>query len=135
MLTKVLVIDDDIEMTELLKIVLSPKQFEVIGANSGIDGVHTAREWVPDVVILDLMMLGMDGWKVCKEIRQFSKVPILVLSALSKPDLVAKALDAGADDYLVKPSPSSVLIAHIRNLTRRARAERDAVKSKLNCQT
>jgi two-component system response regulator ResD len=73
----------------------------------------------PDVIILDLMMPGMDGWQVCSQIRTFSSVPILILSALHSPGLVASALDAGADDYLVKPVPSGVLIAHLNKLTRR----------------
>jgi DNA-binding response OmpR family regulator len=66
-----------------------------------------------------LMMPGMDGWQVCNQIRSFSKVPILVFSALDSPGMVASALDAGADDYLVKPVPSGVLIAHLNKLTRR----------------
>jgi DNA-binding response OmpR family regulator len=65
------------------------------------------------------MMPGMNGWQVCSEVRRFSSVPILILSALDNPGHVASALDAGADDYLVKPVPSGVLVAHINNLTRR----------------
>jgi len=80
----------------------------------------------PDVIILDLFMPGLDGWQVCKSIREYSQVPILVLSAINKPGTVAKALDEGADDYLIKPVPSGVLVAHLNNLIRRARAERDA---------
>ncbi len=65
------------------------------------------------------MMPGMDGWQVCSEVRKFSSVPIVIFSALDNPGLVASALDAGADDYLVKPVPSGVLIAHLNKLTRR----------------
>ena len=63
----------------------------------------------------------MSGWQVSKAVREFSKVPILILSALDSPGLVAAALDAGADDYLIKPVPSNVLVAHINNLVRRNR--------------
>jgi DNA-binding response OmpR family regulator len=77
------------------------------------------RKESPDVIILDLMMPGMDGWQVCKQIRSFSTVPIVVFSALDSPGIVASALDAGADDYLVKPVPSGVLISHLNTLTRR----------------
>ncbi len=67
------------------------------------------------------MMPDMNGWQVCKAVSEFSKVPILILSALDSPGLVAAALDSGADDYLIKPVPSSVLVAHINNLVRRTR--------------
>jgi DNA-binding response OmpR family regulator len=77
------------------------------------------RENIPDVIILDLMMAGMDGWAVCREVRKFSKVPILVLSALNSSSVIASSLDAGADDYLVKPVPTTVLLAHIKNLIKR----------------
>jgi DNA-binding response OmpR family regulator len=131
-LTKVLVIDDDDAMTEMLRLVLEPNAFEVFEAHSGKEGIDATHQLKPEVIILDLLMPGMDGWEVCKAIRSFSRVPILVLSAISKPGMVAKALDEGADDYLLKPMPSSVLIAHLNRLTRRARAEKEANNSKLD---
>ena len=85
----------------------------------GEEGLNLAGEVSPDIVLLDLMMPKMDGWQVTENIRKFSSVPILILSVLDNPGLVAKALDKGADDYLVKPVPSGILIAHINNLTRR----------------
>ncbi len=120
---KILVIDDDPEMTELLKLLLRPTQSEVITANSGMDGVELARHEHPDMIILDLMMAEMDGFQVCEVIRKFCDCPIMILSALDNPAVVAKALDAGADDYLVKPVPSVVLIAHINTLFRRSHAQ------------
>ena len=114
MQTKVLVIDDDKEMTDMLKVILEPNTFDVVAANSSVLGIDLVRQVKPDVVVLDLLMPDMDGWQVCKEIRKFSQVPILVLSAVSKPGMVARALDEGADDYLLKPMPSSMLIAHIK---------------------
>jgi two-component system KDP operon response regulator KdpE len=125
-LTRVLVVDDDTEMTELLKIILGPQNFELFAANSGSEGIEFARKLNPDVIILDLSLPDMDGWLVCTEIRKFSPVPILVLSAISKPGMVAQALDAGADDYMLKPMTSGVLIAHLNRLARRARAEQEA---------
>jgi two-component system KDP operon response regulator KdpE len=116
---KVLTIDDDPAMTDLLSLLLKTNKLEAITANNGQDGIELVKNAHPDLVLLDMMMPEMDGWEVCKEIRKFSTVPIIVLSALNNPGLVANALDAGADDYLVKPVPSSVLLAHIRNLTRR----------------
>ena len=118
---KVLAIDDDPAMTELLILLLRTRGFEVFTANSGEDGIKKVRELNPDVLILDLMMSGVDGWEVCSKVRKFSTTPILILSALDAPGMVASALDAGADDYLIKPVPSNVLIAHLHNLARRAR--------------
>ena len=126
MRTRVLVVDDDIEMTDLLKIILEPNSFEVFAANSGADGIQLAEQISPDVMILDLHMPEMDGWEVCHEIRQFSQVPILILSAISKPGMAARALDEGADDFLLKPMTSSVLVALLKKLARRARAEQEA---------
>ena len=116
---KILAIDDDPAMTDLLTLLLKTHGFSVLTANTGEEGVAISRKETPDVIILDLMMPGMDGWQVCNQIRTFSKVPILVFSALDSPGMVASALDAGADDYLVKPVPSGVLIAHLNKLTRR----------------
>ncbi len=119
MTLKVLAIDDDPAMTDLLSLLLKTHGYYVLTANTGELGVSLSRKETPDVIIIDLMMPGMDGWQVCNQIRMFSKVPILVFSALDSPGMVTSALDAGADDYLVKPVPSGVLIAHLNKLTRR----------------
>ena len=117
---KVLVIDDDPDMTELIRLILNPALYEVLTAYSGVDGLAVTREAAPDVIILDMIMPEMEGWEVCKNVRLFSKVPILILSALDNPGKVAQALDAGADDFLIKPVTSGVLIAHLKNLYRRS---------------
>jgi DNA-binding response OmpR family regulator len=119
MTKKVLAIDDDSAMTELLTLLLRTHGFTILTANTGEDGVAMTRKDAPDVIILDLMMPGMDGWEVCSEIRTFSNVPILIFSALDSPGLIASALDAGADDYLIKPVPSGTLVAHLNKLIRR----------------
>jgi two-component system KDP operon response regulator KdpE len=119
---KILVIDDDPAMTDLLKLILVSTSAEVITANSGVEGLKKVRDFTPSVVILDLMMPDMDGWQITTEIRTFSSVPIMILSVIDNPGLVARALDAGADDYLIKPAPRNILIAHINNLTRRCSA-------------
>lgn len=130
--TRVLVIDDDDAMTDMIKHILEPNAFDVMVANSGPEGISKSRQLNPDVVILDLLMPDMDGWQVCKAIREFSQMPILVISAISKPGMVARALDEGADDYLLKPVTSNVLVANVRRLARRARAEREANDADLN---
>lgn len=117
--TKLLVIDDDAAVTELLALLLKSHGYDVSAVNNGPDGIIILREKKIDLVILDLMMPDMDGWDVCRKVRGFSNVPIIVLSALNDPSMIASILDTGADDYLVKPTPSSVLIAHIKQLVRR----------------
>jgi two-component system, OmpR family, response regulator MtrA len=123
MALKILTIDDDPAMTELLSLLLRSHGMEVVACNDGERGIQLARTESPDLILLDMMMPGTDGWKVCRTIRAFSKVPIAILSALDESLVISSALDAGADDYLVKPIPSGVLIAHINNLTRRALVE------------
>jgi DNA-binding response OmpR family regulator len=124
-LTKVLVIDDDIFVTDMLKDVLSREDFEVFVTNSGAAGVNAAQQIEPEVIVLDLMMPGLNGWQACRAIRAFSQAPILVLSAVVDHDLVMQALDEGADDYLVKPVSTSVLASRLRRLTQQARLTRN----------
>jgi DNA-binding response OmpR family regulator len=119
-LTRVLIIDDDINMTGVLEVVLRDAGYEVLSSNSGIRGVELVQPNEPDVIILDLIMPEMDGWATCREIRAISQVPILILSVIDKPELIARALDEGADDYLVKPVPLNVLVARLKTLARRA---------------
>jgi len=128
---KVLTIDDDPSMTDLLTLLLKTHGLDAYIANSGEEGLQMIHKVSPDVVILDLMMSGMDGWQVCRQVRSFSVVPILILSALDSPGLVARALDGGADDYLVKPVSSGVLVAHLNTLVRRAVTERN-IKERLS---
>src|SRR5690606_19205204 len=84
-LIKILVIDDDIGMTELLSLLLAPASSEIITANNGQDGIEFAKTMSPDIIILDLMMPEMNGWSVCQHIRAFSDVPILILSSMDAP--------------------------------------------------
>src|SRR6266542_4021822 len=119
MTIKLLVIDDDTAVTDLLSLLLRSQGFEVFATNNSTEGLNIVRETQPNLVILDLMMPEMDGWEICKAVRQFSQVPIIVLSALNDPSMIASVLDAGADDYLTKPTPSRVLIAHINRLVHR----------------
>jgi DNA-binding response OmpR family regulator len=127
MLTKVLVIDDDPDMTDLLSLLLKTRGFDVISCNNGEEGVQKARNDPPRVIILDLMMNGMDGWQVCAAIRKFSKVPILILTALDNPGTVVSALDAGADDFLTKPVSSGLLVSRLKTLTRRTQEKESGI--------
>ncbi|MFH1524189.1 MAG: response regulator [Chloroflexota bacterium] len=119
---RILVIDSDPATTELRGQLLKKHNFDIFMANNSEEGVRLVREIFPDVVVLDLVGPEADDWQICKEIRSFSRVPILILSTLNSPGMAASALDAGADDFLVKPVPSSVLIAHLNTFTRRVRS-------------
>ena len=107
----VLAIDDDYAITELLSIIFQSHGFDVLTANNSEEGLRIIAEKSPDAITLDLMMPDLDGLEMCKRIRSISEIPILVLSAVNDPAMVASVLDAGVDDFIVKPVPSAVLIA------------------------
>jgi DNA-binding response OmpR family regulator len=118
---KILVIDDDAGMTDMLSMLLASASPEIIVANSGKAGIELARQHSPDIILLDLMMPEMNGWTVCQAVRKFSEAPILILTSIDSSGVIAEAFDAGADDYLVKPVSGGILIAHINNLLRRSK--------------
>jgi len=120
MAISVLLVDDDPDFSIMLRTLLQGQDFQVHSVLSGERAVEMCRTMALDVVILDLLMPGMDGWEVCQQIRKFSDIPILILSALGAPANVARALDAGADDYLIKPVHASVLSSRLRALVRRS---------------
>lgn len=135
MTTKILVIDDDTAVTDLLSVLLRSQGFDVTATNSSSDGLGYVRDSEPDLIILDLMMPEIDGWEVCRSVRTFSQVPIIVLSALNDPSMVASVLDAGADDYLTKPTPSRVLVAHINRLLKRNETSKHEISAANNLLT
>jgi DNA-binding response OmpR family regulator len=125
---RVLVIDDDPAMTELLKIQLQSEEVIVESAASGEEGLLLIKKSNPDIIILDLLMPELDGWQTCKKIRAICQVPILILSAINNPALIATALDSGADDYLVKPVSTNILNAYLQKLSRRSRLNSDCYR-------
>ena len=121
---RILIIEDEERILQFLRRGLTYEGYAVDTAFNGLDGLAIAREYPPDLVVLDWMLPGMDGLEVCRRLRSASKVPILMLTAKdSVPDRV-DGLDAGADDYLVKPFEFEELLARIRALLRRAKPER-----------
>ncbi len=128
---RILVIDDDPVLTELLRLILRSGSLDVSIANTGADGVKSTREQSPDLIILDTMLPDMDGTQVCREVRQFSSVPILILSGLDTPGATVKALKSGADDYLAKPVARNFLLDRIGKLLERPRQEVVPIKSSL----
>ncbi|HSB65232.1 MAG TPA: response regulator transcription factor [Anaerolineales bacterium] len=117
--TKLLVFDQDTLGENFLKQMLKPDGFEIIKVSSNTDGLLASRSLKPDVIVINLMQPPANGWKICRKLREFSQVPILVLAAVSDPHIIALWLDAGADDYLTKPFSTEVLVAHLQKLTRR----------------
>jgi DNA-binding response OmpR family regulator len=118
-MTTVLIIDDDGRLTGPMRFQLEAQGFAVLVAGDGPSGLRAAHADRPDVVLLDIMLPGMDGWQVCQEIRSFSQVPIIMLSALGMEVDRIRGLELGADDYLTKPFAFQELLAHIRSILRR----------------
>jgi two-component system KDP operon response regulator KdpE len=115
----ILVVDDDNGLRELIRINLEHEGYNVIQAANGVQCVQAVREQRPDMVILDVMMPEMDGVEACGKVREFSQIPILMLTAKVQSEDVITGLDRGADDYLLKPFNMDELSARIRALLRR----------------
>ena len=115
----ILVVDDDHGLRELIRINLEHEGYGVIQAANGVQCLTSVRELRPDMVILDVMMPEMDGLEACGKVREFSQVPILMLTAKVQSEDVITGLDKGADDYLLKPFNMDELSARIRALLRR----------------
>jgi two-component system KDP operon response regulator KdpE len=116
---RILVIDDDPELRELIKIQLETRQYHVIVAATGREGLRKAYQAHPDLILLDIMMPEMDGWDVCGRLRELSGVPIIMLTACTRHEDIVKGLQIGADDYLTKPFSGKELEARIKAVLRR----------------
>jgi DNA-binding response OmpR family regulator len=116
---KVLVIDDDENIRELIKVCLTKEDFEITTAQSGNDGIAMFKIFKPDLVLLDIMMPDKDGLAVCREIREISSVPIIMLTAKSEEFDKVLGLELGADDYIVKPFGVKEIGARIKAILRR----------------
>lgn len=121
---RILIIEDDPAILKMLQRGLSIEGYTIEIATDGNSGLAEAREYKPDLVVLDWMLPGMDGLEVCNRLRLGSKVPILMLTAKDTVQDRIQGLDAGADDYMVKPFNLDELIARVRALLRRTQPER-----------
>ena len=119
MTATVLLIEDDFVLSETLRLMLSKKGFTVEVAGDAITGLQKAYANKPDVILLDIMLPGMDGWQACARFREMSNVPIIMLTAVGSDENIVKGLDMGADDYIIKPVTAEELTARIRALLRR----------------
>lgn len=130
---KILVIDDDPSALELIKALLTPLNYYVLPASSGQEGLDIMKHIDPDLVLLDLLMPGMDGWQVCSEIRNFSSIPIIIISVIDSSEVITGILNNGADGYLTKPFSTRRLTSLIDNLIRRSNTEKIAQLNHLSC--
>jgi len=117
----VLVVDDDGDIRSLLRRLLERAAFDVVEASSGVEALRAFNALSPDLVVLDISMPGMDGWRTLDRIRDVSPVPVLMLTARTAELEKVRALRAGADDYLTKPFGRQEVLARVEALLRRAR--------------
>lgn len=117
---KILIIDDEEATVQLLSMLLEKRGFETIKAYSPDEGLRQAYRHQPDLVLLDIMMPDMDGWEICKRMRDMSDVPIIFLTARSDVKDIVRGLEMGADDYVTKPYDNDELIARVRAHLRRS---------------
>lgn len=116
----VLVVDDDLEMLRLLRLILQSGGYDVLEAADGRAALRAAYQSQPDAVILDIMMAGMDGFEVCQRLREMSDVPIVFLTAKSGLDDLVRGFSFGGDDYIVKPFKAAELLSRLDAVLRRA---------------
>lgn len=122
MKSKILIVEDEARIRNFLQKGLSLEGYDVEVASDGQAGLHRAQDFNPDLVLLDVMLPGIDGLEVCRRLRETSNVPVLMLTAKEAVEDRVAGLDAGADDYLVKPFALDELQARVRALLRRAPA-------------
>src|SRR6202022_4310647 len=125
---KVLVVDDEVHIVELARLYLTREGYEVDGVGDGTQAMARFGQLKPDLVILDIMLPGIDGLTICKEIRKLSQVPIIMLTARDEVTDKVVGLEVGADDYLTKPFHPQELVARAKALLRRAHIEPDQPK-------
>lgn len=127
-----MVIDNDPSTSAIFERLLQSHDYNVLTSNSSRESLEVVQRVMLDLIILDLLMPEMDGWELCKAIREMTRTPILIISAIESPEIITKTLDLGADDYLVKPISSTTLLAHVKNLVRRHKTEELALPENNN---
>lgn len=119
-MSKILVVDDEANIVELVRTYLRNDGYEVIAAADGRTALDRVRQDAPDLMVLDIMLPGLDGWEVCRQVRQFSRLPIIMLTARGDDIDKIVGLEIGADDYLAKPFNPRELVARVKAVLRRA---------------
>ncbi len=118
-MAKILIVDDDKNICELLKLYLEKEGFAVLACHDGVSAVSMQKTETPDLMLLDIMLPGMDGWQVCREIRKESNLPIIMLTAKGETFDKVLGLELGADDYMVKPFDNKEVVARVKAVLRR----------------
>ena len=117
--TKILVVDDDPNILQLINLYLTREGFEVVTAEAGDEALRKFKSDPPNMMLLDVMLPGMDGWQVCREVRKVSNIPVIMLTAKDETFDKVLGLELGADDYIVKPFDTKELVARIKAVLRR----------------
>ena len=116
---KILTVDDDPNILQLINLYLTREGFDVLQASNGADALKIFKTTPPSLMLLDVMLPGMDGWQVCREVRKVSNIPIIMLTAKDETFDKVLGLELGADDYIVKPFDTKELVARIKAVLRR----------------
>ena len=132
---KILIVDDDENIAELISLYLTKECFDTMMVHDGYDALTAFETYRPNLILLDLMLPGIDGYQVCREIRSKSNVPIIMLSAKGEVFDKVLGLELGADDYVIKPFDSKELVARVRAVLRRFQVKQPAVSSNEKCVT
>ena len=132
MSNKILITDDDRSIAELMRLYLEKEGYECILAENGKKALQKFESESPDLIILDVMMPEMDGWQVCREIREISNVPIIMLTAKGETFDKVLGLELGADDYMVKPFETKELIARIKAVLRRTETKAESASEEVS---
>ena len=120
--TKILIVDDDSNISELLKMYFENEGYDVKIANDGVEGLNYFKIFEPDLVLLDIMLPKKDGWQVCREIREMSSKPVIMITAKGEVFDKVLGLELGADDFVVKPFDMKELSARVKAVLRRYQA-------------
>jgi DNA-binding response OmpR family regulator len=132
MAKKIVVIDDEDDTCDVLTLLLEGAGYKVTVAYSGQEGLEAVHDSQPDLVLLDIMMPGMNGWQVCRHLLEITNAPIIMLTVLCEPEEITRGLQAGADDYVTKPWSNQELLARVQAALRRAYTS-PTITEELNC--
>ncbi|QTM98163.1 response regulator [Sediminibacillus dalangtanensis] len=127
-MSRVLIIEDEVAISKVLNVYLQKADFETKVVMEGNQAIPAFQEWSPDLVLLDIMLPGIDGWQILKEIREISTCPVIMLTALGDVNYRLDGLNGGADDYITKPFIGDEVIARVNAVLRRFRTDDNQLK-------
>ena len=128
----IMVVDDDPNIQQLINLYLTKDGFDVVCAGSGDEALDMFKSAPPSLILLDVMLPGMDGWQVCREVRKVSNIPIIMLTAKDETFDKVLGLELGADDYIVKPFDTKEVIARVKAVLRRASTQINSAQKEVH---